>query len=109
MSDLDKKFNKNDLIYWYKGNTPDVNFDEFGNAFDFIDNIQSGKINLADAKHSQEKCKSYLGEIKKGNKKHRSKLCIIQTLCIILKCFTKQETKLLNLWWLFFNGFWIKN
>ena len=30
-------------------------------------------MNLADAKYNQEKCKSYLGEIKKGNKKHRSK------------------------------------
>ena len=35
--------------------------------------MQNCEINLADVKSNQEKFKSYLGEIKKGNKKHRSK------------------------------------
>ena len=65
--------NSDDLIYRYKGNTPDLDFDEFDNAFDIIDKIQDGKINLSDVKNNQEKFKSYLGNIKKGNKKHRSK------------------------------------
>ena len=56
---------------------------------------QDGKIDLFDVKNNQEKLKSYLGEIKKGNKKHVSKVQK-KTPCIILKCFTKQETKLLN-------------
>ena len=94
ITDLDKKVNSDDLIYRYKGNTPDLNFDEFDNAFDIIDKIRDGKINLSDVKNNQEKFKSYLGNIKKGNKKHRSKAQ--KTLCIILKYFTKQETKLLN-------------
>ena len=47
---MDKKVNSNDLIYRYKGNTPDLNFDEFDNAFDIIDNIWDGKIDLADVK-----------------------------------------------------------
>ena len=39
------------------------------------------------------KFKTYLGEIKKGkNINQKSK----KTLCTILKCSTKQETKLLN-------------
>ena len=65
--------NSNDLIYRYKGNTPDLDFDEFENVFDIIDKIRDGKINLSDVKINQEKFKSYLGNIKKGNKKHRSK------------------------------------
>ena len=35
--------------------------------------IRHGKIDLSDERNNQEKFKSYLGEIKKGNKKHRSK------------------------------------
>ena len=65
--------NSDDLIYRYKGNTPDLDFDEFENVFDIIDKIRDGKINLSDVKINQEKFKSYLGNIKKGNKKHRSK------------------------------------
>ena len=36
--------------------------------------IRHGKIDLSDERNNQEKFKSYLGEIKKGNKKHRSKV-----------------------------------
>ena len=35
--------------------------------------MQNDEINLADVKNNQEKFKSYLEEIKKGNQKHRSK------------------------------------
>ena len=35
--------------------------------------MQNGEIELKDVKNNQEKFKTYLGEIKKGNKKHRSK------------------------------------
>ena len=74
ITDLDKKVNSDDLIYRYKGNTADAKFDKFDNALDIIDKIRDGKIDLADVKNNQEKFKSYLGEIKKGNKKHRSKV-----------------------------------
>ena len=70
ITDLDKKASSDDLIYRYKVNTPDLNYDEFDNAFDIIDKIRDGKIDLSDVKNNQEKIKSYLGEIKKGNKKH---------------------------------------
>ena len=40
ITDLDKKINCDDLIYRYKGNTPDLSFDEFDNAFDIIDKIR---------------------------------------------------------------------
>ena len=73
ITDLDKKVNSDDLIYRYKGNIADAKFDKFDNALDIIDKIRDGKIDLADVKNNQEKFNSYLGEIKKGNKKHRSK------------------------------------
>ena len=52
-------------------NTPDLNFDEFDNAFALIDKMRDGKISLTDVKNNQEKFKSYLGEIKKGNNKRK--------------------------------------
>ena len=38
-----------------------------------MNKIQNGEISLADVKNNQENFKSYPGEIKKRNKKHRSK------------------------------------
>ena len=73
VKDLDKKVNKNDLIYIYKGSNPNLEFDEFDNAFDIIDNIRDGKIDLSDVKNIQEKFKSYLGKIKKGKKNKNTK------------------------------------
>ena len=72
ITDLDKKVNSNDLIYKYKGNTADAKFDEF-DVLNIINKIQNGEINLANVKNNKEKFKSYFGEIKKRNKKHRSK------------------------------------
>ena len=74
ITDLDKKVNSNYLIYRYKGNTADVKFNEFDNVLDVADQIRDGKIDLVNVKNNQEKLKYYLGEIKEGNKKHRSKL-----------------------------------
>ena len=73
ITDLDKKVNSDDLIYRYKGHTPDLIFDELDNALALIDKIQDGKINQIDVKDNQEKFKSYLGEIKPGNNKRKSK------------------------------------
>ena len=49
---------------------------------------------MTDAKNNQEKLKSDLGEIKKGNDRKKSKEQ--KTFCTILKCFIKQEMKLLS-------------
>ena len=38
-----------------------------------MDKIKNGKISLEEAKNNQEKFKIYLGEIRKGNNKRRSK------------------------------------
>ena len=71
---LDGKFNGGDLIYRYKGRTPDEKSDKYDNALDLINKIKNGQINLAEAENNQINFKSTLGEIKKGNnKKKRSK------------------------------------
>ena len=67
--DLDERVNSNDLIYRYKGKNVDAKFDEFDNALDIINKIRDGKTDLA----NQQKFKSFLGEIKKGNKSNEQK------------------------------------
>ena len=47
VTDLDKKVNSNDLIYRYKGNTADLKFNKFDNAFSIIDKIGDGKTDLS--------------------------------------------------------------
>ena len=91
---LDKKINPDYLIYKYKGSTADEKFNEFDHAFSLLDKIRGGKISLADAKNDQAEFKSNLNEIKKETKNIDQKPK--KTHCIILKCFTKQGTKLLN-------------
>ena len=73
ITDLDKILNSNDLIYKYKGNTADKKFDKFDNVLNIINKIQNGEISLVDVKNNQEKFKSHVGEIKRGNSKKRSK------------------------------------
>ena len=70
----DRKVNGGDLICRYKGHTPDLNFDEFDNALALIDKIRDGKISLTDVKNNLKKFKSYLGEMKKGNLRKKSKV-----------------------------------
>ena len=72
ITDLEK-VNSDDLMCKYKGNTAGVKFDKFDNALNTINKIQNGEIDLDYVKNNQEKFKTYLAEIKKGNIKHRSK------------------------------------
>ena len=95
ITELDKKVNSDDLIYRYKGNTANVEFDQFDNAFSLLDKIRDGKINLANAKNDQAEFKSDLNEIKK-RKQNKIDQKSKKLHCIILKCFTKQERVLLN-------------
>ena len=70
---LDKKVNPDDLKYRYKGSNADAKFNEFDNDFSLFDKIRESKISVADAKNDQAEFKSNLDELKKGNRKHRSK------------------------------------
>ena len=69
ITNLDTKVNSDGLIYRYKGNTADAKFDQFSNAFSFLDKIKDDKICLADAKNDQAKFKSNLNKIKKRKQK----------------------------------------
>ena len=80
-------------MYRYNGFTDDKKFNEFDNAFILLDEKRHGKISLTDAKNDQEEFNSNLREIKKKIRIIDQK---IKNTLNILKCFTKQGTKLLN-------------
>ena len=50
ITDLDKRVNRDDLIYRYKGKLADTKFDEFDNALGIINKIRDGKKDLAKVK-----------------------------------------------------------
>ena len=65
ITELDKKVNPDNLIYRYKGKTPDVKFNKLDNAVDLTDNIREGKKTIVDVKNDQIKFKSDLSELRK--------------------------------------------
>ena len=88
ITNLDKKVTLDDLIYRYKGFTADATFNEFDNAFSYLDKKRDGKMSLADAKNAE--FKSNLSQIKKKTKnidQWNKKIPFI-----IPKFFTKQGT-----------------
>ena len=85
ITDLDEKVNSDDLVYRYKGNIDDVNFDEFDNALDIINKIRDGKKDLADVKNNQNNFKMYLGQIKKGAKKSKEQKNTIYNIELLYK------------------------
>ena len=50
ITELGKKVNLDDLVYRYKGKTPDEEFDKYDNAVDLIVKIKNGEIKIAEAK-----------------------------------------------------------
>ena len=70
---LDEKVNRDDLIYRYKGRTPDENFDKYDNALDLINKIKNGQMKLADVKNDQVNLRSSLREIKKWKQQKKIK------------------------------------
>ena len=91
-TELSKKVNYYNLLYKYKGKSPNGKFDKYDNALDLINKIRNGEMKLSNAKNDQIKSKSYMGEIKKGSKKSKKQ----KTQHTILKCFAKQGKRLLN-------------
>ena len=94
ITELDKKINRDNLVYKYKIKSPFEEFDKYDNARDLIDKTKNGEIKLSEAKNDQKNFKLSLGEIKRGNSKKNQESK--KTLQTILKCFTKQEMRLLN-------------
>ena len=81
ITSLDKKVSPDNLVYGYKGQTADVKFDEFDNAFYLIDKIIEGEISLKHRRNKKVNKKYRTKEQKKNKKKN--------THCTILKCFTE--------------------
>ena len=73
INELNKIVNYDDLINKYKGNASEEKFKTYDQAISLLDEIRDGKISLTNAKNDQEKFRLDLNEIKKGNKKHKSK------------------------------------
>ena len=67
-NNLDRKVNRDDLIYKYF----EEQFVKYDNALDLIDRIRKGQIIITNSKIDQEKFRTDLSEIKRGNKKHKS-------------------------------------
>ena len=85
ITDLDKKVNRDDLIYRYKGRLTDTIFDEFDNALGIINKIRDGKKDLAKVRNNQQDFKLYLGEIKKGAKKSKEQKNTIHNIEMLYK------------------------
>ena len=85
ITDLDKKVNRDGLIYRFKGRLTDRQFDEFDNALCIINKIRDGKKDLAKVKNNQQDFKSYLGEIKKGAKKSKEQKNTIYNIEMLYK------------------------
>ena len=82
---MDKRVKLDDLIYRYKGNTRNEEFNKYDNALDLIDKIRNGEIKLADAKNNQNNFKMHLGEIKKGAKKSKEQKNTIYNIELLYK------------------------
>ena len=57
------------IVFKYKGNTPDKDFSKSDNAVDLINKIRDREISLNETKDDQTKLRSDMGEIKKVQKK----------------------------------------
>ena len=73
ITELDKKVNLDYLIYRYKDNTPNEEFNTYDNALDLVNKIKNGEIKLAEAKNNQINFKSNLSEIKEEVKNQKSR------------------------------------
>ena len=85
-----KKVNLDDLIYRYKGNICNEEFNTYDNTLDHIDEIKNGEIKVAEVKNNQNNFKLNLGEIKKGGKKSKEQKNTIYNIEMIYKA--RKET-----------------
>ena len=58
ITELDGKVNRYDLIYRYKGKTPDEKFNTYDNALDLTSKVKNIAIKLAEAKNDEKRFKS---------------------------------------------------
>ena len=68
INNLEKSVDIDQLVFKYKGNTPEEDFSKFDNALDLINEIRDGEISLNEAKSEQAKLNSSMGKIKSYKK-----------------------------------------
>ena len=73
INELDKKVDIDDLVYRYRGKSPNEKFDKCDNALDLINKIRNGEIKFSIAKNDQIIFKSHLDEIKKRKQQKKIK------------------------------------
>ena len=66
IEELDKKVDREKLLYEFKGKTKDIDFTKFISSTDMMDRIRDGGIRLIDAVNNRDYLLSELGEIEKG-------------------------------------------
>ena len=76
ITDLDKKVDRDNLIYKYKGRTVNAKFDKFDDALKIINKIRNGNVkNKSNQFKSNQinRFKSNLSEVKKAHKNRKKK------------------------------------
>ena len=71
IKELTNEINRNDLIYYFKGNTDRKRFDDLNNGIKLFEKTKSGEMNLENANKLQNVFKSNLNKISRG--RHKSK------------------------------------
>ena len=96
------------MIYKYKGNTEDVESNQFDNAFSLLDKIRDGKISLTAAKNDQEDFGRNLRKIEKTNTKKKKIKRAKEHFVQYWNALQSKKRDHSIFWWLFFNGIWSK-
>ena len=85
ITELDRKVNRDDLTYRYKGKTSDEEFNKYDNALDLINKIKNDETKLVEAKNDQEKFRSDLSEIKRGSKTSKEQKSTVYNISMSYK------------------------
>ena len=73
------------MIYCFKNNTPQKNFNDFDNGIERFREIQSGEMKLEDAKELQNIFKSNLNKISKGRIKSKEQKSALENIKLVYK------------------------
>ena len=73
IEELDKKIDRDSLLYEFKGKTKDIDFSKYISSIDMMNDKRDGDISLTIAVLNQNNLSNEKVEISVGNPKHKSK------------------------------------
>ena len=73
IEELDKKVDRDSLLYEFKGKTKDIDFSKYISSIDMMNDKRDGDIGLTIAVLNQNNLSNEKVEISVGNPKHKSK------------------------------------